>query len=65
MARTDRPTLVVETDNGQTVMIVDNGEGFTIRVAKAGHNRAVVQVVGGERGNCPRVHGGTGLTGRR
>jgi len=37
-------TLVLPTENGQTLTIVDGEEIVTIRIAKDGHNRGIAKV---------------------
>ena len=37
-------TLVLQTENGQTLTIVDGPEEVTIRIAKDGHNRGIAKL---------------------
>ena len=36
--------LVIETQNPHTLTIVRDGNGYTVRIAKQGHNRAIAKL---------------------
>ena len=36
--------LVIETQNAHTLTIVRDGNGYTVRIAKLGHNRAIAKL---------------------
>ncbi len=42
--------LVIETQNDHTLTVVRDAKGFTLRIAKNGHNRAIAKITGLDAG---------------
>lgn len=40
----DTRKIIIDTENGQTLTLVDDGKGLTIRIAKDGHNRGIAKI---------------------
>jgi hypothetical protein len=43
--------IVIETQNKHTLTVVSDEAGFTLRIAKDGHNRAIAKITGDQAKN--------------